>query len=110
MAFRLGLAKVLVPFVFVFSPSLLLVAKGFTWADFAITFTGCVLGIVALAAALSGYLMTVMNRWERTLCTIGALCLIAPGLKISLLGVALMLPVLIHQWTMSPSRKGATLA
>ena len=30
MAFRLGLAKALVPFVFVFSPSLLLVAKGFT--------------------------------------------------------------------------------
>jgi TRAP-type uncharacterized transport system fused permease subunit len=57
-----------------------------------------VLGIVALAAALSGYLMTVMKRWERALCTIGALCLIAPGLKISLLGVALMLPVLIYQW------------
>jgi TRAP-type uncharacterized transport system fused permease subunit len=54
MAFRLGLAKALVPFVFVFSPSLLLVAKGFTWADFAVTFIGCVLGIVALAAALSG--------------------------------------------------------
>ena len=98
MAFRLGLAKVLVPFVFVFSPSLLLVAKGFTWADFAITFTGCVLGIVALAAALSGYLMTVMKGWERALCAIGALCLIAPGLKISLLGLVLMLPVLIHQW------------
>ena len=98
MAFRLGLAKVLVPFVFVFSPSLLLVAKGFTWADFAITFTGCVLGIVALAAALSGYLMTVMKRWERALCAIGALCLIAPGLKISLLGVAIMIPVLVHQW------------
>jgi TRAP-type uncharacterized transport system fused permease subunit len=30
MAFRLGLAKALVPFVFVFSPSLLIVAKGFT--------------------------------------------------------------------------------
>ena len=110
MAFRLGLAKVLVPFVFVFSPSLLLVARGFTWADFAITFTGCVLGIVALAAALSGYLMTVMNRWERALCAIGALCLIAPGLKISLLGVALMLPVLIHQWTRSRSPKNTPFA
>jgi TRAP transporter 4TM/12TM fusion protein len=110
MAFRLGLAKVLVPFVFVFSPSLLLVAKGFTWADFAITFTGCVLGIVALAAALSGYMMTLMKGWERALCAIGALCLIAPGLKISLLGVAFMLPVLIHQWTMSKSRNGAAIA
>ena len=101
MAFRLGLAKVLVPFVFVFSPSLLLVAKGFTWADFAVTFIGCVLGIVALAAALSGYLLAEMKRWERALCAIGALCLIAPGLKISLLGLALMLPVLVSQWTVS---------
>ncbi|PUE62723.1 C4-dicarboxylate ABC transporter permease [Limnohabitans sp. 2KL-17] len=101
MAFRLGLAKVLVPFVFVFSPSLLLVAKGFTWADFAVTFIGCVLGIVALAAALSGYLMAEMKRWERALCAIGALCLIAPGLKISLLGLVLMLPVLVSQWTVS---------
>ncbi|PUE48993.1 C4-dicarboxylate ABC transporter permease [Limnohabitans sp. 2KL-1] len=99
MAFRLGLAKALVPFVFVFSPSLLLVAKGFNWGDFAVTFTGCILGIVALAAALSGYMLTEMKRWERVLCTAGALCLIAPGLKISLLGVALMLPVLIQQWT-----------
>ena len=98
MAFRLGLAKVLVPFVFVFSPSLLLVAKGFTWAEFAVTFTGCVLGIVALAAALSGYMLTLMKGWERALCTIGALCLIAPGLKISLLGLVLMLPVLVRQW------------
>lgn len=106
MAFRLGLAKALVPFVFVFSPSLLLVAKGFTWADFAVTFIGCVFGIVALAAALSGYLMAEMKRWERVLCTVGALCLIAPGLKISLLGLLLMLPVLIHQWTTRRSLKG----
>ena len=48
-AFRLGLAKALVPFVFVFSPSLLLVAKGFTLGAFAVTFIGCVLGIVALS-------------------------------------------------------------
>ena len=30
-AFRLGLAKALVPFVFVYSPAMLLVTKGFTW-------------------------------------------------------------------------------
>ena len=100
MAFRLGLAKALVPFVFVFSPSLLLVAKGFNGVDFAITFVGCILGIMALAAALSGYLMAEMKRWERIFCAVGALCLIAPGLKISLLGIALMVPVVLHQWQM----------
>ena len=40
-AFRLGLAKALVPFVFVYSPSMLLVTKGFTWAEFWETTIGC---------------------------------------------------------------------
>ena len=97
MAFRLGLAKALVPFVFVFSPSLLLVAKGFNWPEFVVTFSGCVVGIVVLAAALSGYLLAEMKRWERGLCTLSAMCLIAPGLKISLLGLVLLLPALVSQ-------------
>ncbi|HPT56781.1 MAG TPA: TRAP transporter permease, partial [Casimicrobium sp.] len=56
-AFRLGLGKALVPFVFVFSPSLLLVTKGFTWSAFAVVFTACILSILLLAAALSRYLL-----------------------------------------------------
>jgi TRAP transporter 4TM/12TM fusion protein len=79
MAFRLGLAKALVPFVFVFSPSLLLVAKGFTWYDFTVTFVGCIVGIVLLAAALSKYLLVEMKRWEQALCGLGAVLLVAPG-------------------------------
>ena len=96
-AFRLGLAKALVPFVFVFSPSLLLVAKGFTLDAFAVTFVGCVLGIVALAAALSGFFLVAMRRWEQALCLAAALLLIAPGLTVSLIGAALVLPVLLRQ-------------
>ncbi|MGC1175506.1 TRAP transporter permease [Polaromonas sp.] len=98
-AFRLGLAKVLVPFVFVFSPSLLLVAKGFTWYDFAVTFTGCVLGITVLAAALSRFALVEMSRWEQALCVLAALLLIAPGLTPTLLGAALCVPMLLRQIT-----------
>ena len=96
-AFRLGLAKALVPFVFVFSPSLLLVAKGFTWHDFAITFAGCIFGITVLAAALSGFMLAEMRRWERLLCTVAAILLIWPGLWVTLAGIALVLPVLVRQ-------------
>jgi len=98
-AFRLGLAKVLVPFVFVFSPSLLLVAKGFTWYDFSVTFIGCVLGITVLAAALSKFALVEMKRWEQALCLLAALLLIAPGLTPTLLGAALCLPMLLRQIT-----------
>jgi TRAP transporter 4TM/12TM fusion protein len=97
MAFRLGMAKALVPFVFVFSPSLLLVTKGFTWTDFAITFTGCVLGITVLAAALSRFMLVEMRRWEQLVCVAAALLLIAPGLWVTLAGATLVVPVLLRQ-------------
>jgi TRAP transporter 4TM/12TM fusion protein len=93
-AFRLGMAKVLVPFVFVFSPSLLIVAKGFTVEDFTITFVGCMLGITLLAAALSRFFVVEMTRAEQALCVIGALLMIAPGLTPTLVGLALALPML----------------
>jgi TRAP transporter 4TM/12TM fusion protein len=96
-AFRLGMAKVLVPFVFVFSPSLLLVAQGFTWYDFSVTFIGCILGIVVLAAALSRFFLVELKRWEQLLCVVAALLLIAPGLIVTLIGAALVVPVLVRQ-------------
>jgi TRAP transporter 4TM/12TM fusion protein len=96
-AFRLGMAKALVPFVFVFSPSLLVVAKGFTTYDFVVTFVGCVLGIVVLAAALSRFFLVEMKRWEQLLCVAAALLLIAPGLVVTLVGIALATPVFLRQ-------------
>jgi TRAP transporter 4TM/12TM fusion protein len=108
-AFRLGLAKVLVPFVFVFSPSLLLVAKGFNWPDFVITFFGCITGITLLAAALSKFMLVEMRGFERALCLLAALLLIAPGLWPTLAGVVLALPVLVRQLAAS-RRAGAAAA
>lgn len=96
-AFRLGLAKALVPFVFVFSPALLIVTKGFTLYDFSVTFVGCVLGITLLAAALSKFFLVEMTRAEQLLCVAGALLMIAPGLTPTLVGVALAMPMLMRQ-------------
>ena len=97
MAFRLGLAKALVPFVFVFSPSLLIVAKGFTLQAFVITFVTCIVGIVMLAAALSRYFLVEMKAWERYSCFAGAICLIAPNMTSAAVGAALVLPMLVRQ-------------
>ncbi|MEQ1405367.1 TRAP transporter permease [Neorhizobium sp. Rsf11] len=97
-AFRLGLGKVLVPFVFVFSPSLLLVTANFTWSNFLIAFIGCVLGITCLASALSGWLLVRTAAWERLLLVIAAVLLVVPELMSSLIGLALIVPVLLHQF------------
>jgi TRAP transporter 4TM/12TM fusion protein len=100
-AFRLGLAKALVPFVFVFSPSLLLVAKGFTWESFIITFTGCVMGITLMAAALSKFFMVEMKRWEQLSCLFAALLMIAPSLTATLVGVVMVIPMMVNQFRLA---------
>ncbi|HMN77665.1 MAG TPA: TRAP transporter permease [Burkholderiaceae bacterium] len=95
-AFRLGLGKVLVPFVFVFSPSLLLVTQGFNWPDFATAFVGCVLGITILGAAFSRWLLIEMTAWEQGLCVVASLLMIVPGFTSMLFGLALIAPMLLR--------------
>ncbi|MBV2157923.1 TRAP transporter permease [Achromobacter denitrificans] len=96
-AFRLGITKLIVPFVFVFSPSLLISVQGFTWYDFFVTLFGCMVGLVLLSAAFSRYMLVGMKRWERWLCTIGALLTILPGLTSGLIGLAICIPVFMRQ-------------
>jgi TRAP transporter 4TM/12TM fusion protein len=98
-AFRLGLGKALVPFVFVFSPSLLLVTKDFTWSNFVLAFIGCALGIMFLGAALSRFMLVRTKPWENVLLVLGAVLLVAPELYSTLIGFALVAPVLVRQWT-----------
>jgi TRAP-type uncharacterized transport system fused permease subunit len=95
-AFRLGLGKALVPFVFVFAPSLLLVAPGFSWSQFANAFFGCVAGITFLAAALSSYLLVKMRTWERWVCAAAAVLMVAPSLTGTLIGLAMVTPVMLR--------------
>ena len=96
-AFRLGLGKALVPFVFVFAPSMLLVANGFSWYEFIVAFAGCVLGITFLSAALSDYFLAKMQTWERWVCAAAGFLMVAPGLASTLIGVAMVVPVLLRQ-------------
>ncbi|WLV04738.1 TRAP transporter permease [Brucella abortus] len=95
-AFRLGLGKVLVPFVFVFSPSLLLVTSNFNWPDFFIAFFGCVIGITALGAALSGFFLVRTKIWENVLLIFAAMLLVAPEIYSSIVGLILLLPVVVR--------------
>jgi TRAP transporter 4TM/12TM fusion protein len=97
-AFMLGISKLLVPFVFIFSPSLLLVLKGFTWEEFFITLSGAIVGLVFLSAAFSGYFLTHMKAWERWTFALAALLFIAPGWQSGLAGLAVALPAVLAQF------------
>lgn len=92
-AFRLGIAKALVPFVFVYSPALLLVADGFTWAAFTITLAGAMMGIAALGIAFSGYFVAPLSKPERYWVALVSLFFIAPGISTFAVGLVLLAPI-----------------
>lgn len=97
-AFRLGIAKALVPFVFVYSPALLLVADGFTWAAFTITLIGAMMGIASMGAAFAGYIITPLKKSERWWIALVSFLFIAPGLITMGIGLILISPILVIQF------------
>ncbi len=96
-AFRLGLGKALVPFVFVYGPAMLIVTPDFTWPSFLLVTGGAIAGILCLSAAFAGYALTEMRAWERWLIGIASLPIIAPDFKTTLIGLALASPVALSQ-------------
>lgn len=100
-AFRLGSAKALVPFVFVTSPAMLLVTKDFTWFAFWETTLGCIVGIVMLAASLTGYGRAPIVGAERMMLLVASIMVIMPSRTATLIGLALAAPVVVRQFMAS---------
>lgn len=96
-AFRLGMGKALVPFVFVFSPSMLLVTEGFTWSEFFLATLGAMAGIWMLSSVFAGWLFAPLRGYERLLLAISALLLVVPSLWPTIIGILLVLPAVIRQ-------------
>lgn len=96
-AFRLGIAKALVPFVFVYSPALLIVVEGFTWYSFFVTLIGAMLGIATLGTAFAGYLFTHMSMAQRWWFALVSFLFIAPGLVTMAIGLVLLAPMIFLQ-------------
>ena len=95
-AFRLSMGKALVPFVFVFSPSMLIMVQDFSLYDFLLSTYGCVLGITALSAAFSDYLADRLWWWERVLLSFAAILLVAPELTTTVVGTLIFLPIALR--------------
>jgi TRAP transporter 4TM/12TM fusion protein len=86
VAMRLGIAAFLAPFVFVYSPALLLGAGG-PMETIVVTVT-MIFGVWALAAAVEGWLFVRASTYVRILLAAGAITLVVPGLVTDVVGVA----------------------
>lgn len=90
---KLALSAFILPFIFVLDPSLLLIDATIGHA-IGICLTAF-LGILALAAALEGYLMRLLQLWQRIVLACAALVLIIPGMATDLVGAALFAFILV---------------
>ena len=96
-AFRLGLGKALVPFVFVFSPSLLIMAQTSRGPSSSSRSSAACSASPCSPAALSNFMLTRMQAWERIVCVIAAILMIAPEIVSTLVGIGIVVPVVLRQ-------------
>ena len=109
-AFTLGIGKLLVPMVFVYSPAMLIVLpEYFTWAAFLETSLTCALGVAMMATCVSAYFIAPMPTVFRFLIGIAALFMVAPGATSDMYALVLALPVLVQQ-VMAYRRERETVA
>jgi TRAP transporter 4TM/12TM fusion protein len=96
-ACRIGLAAFIIPYMFVFNPSLLMVGSviSIIW----VTLTASA-GVFMLSCSTIGWLVTLMTNWERVLLFIAAILLIEGRVATDIAAVLLLAPVLFRQISM----------
>lgn len=106
---RLGVLGYLVPFLFVFSPALLL--RGTLW-EILFSVVTAALGAWALGMALEGYFMQKLSVPQRVLIGLGGLGLLIPiggGLQFGWLanglGAVLTLPLVLWEWQKAQTQR-----
>lgn len=96
-AMKLAIAGFIIPFIFIYSPDLLLtnVEK---WSSFIWTFITAIIGVFSLAAASEGYMYANLNIFKRILLFISAISLIYPGFYSDVIGIIILSCIALFQY------------
>ncbi len=97
-AFRLSMGKALVPFAFVYTPSLLLI--NFSWSAFVVALVSITVAIVGLGAAYTGYVNRPIGKAVFVLLNLLSLSLVFANPVLSAIGVPIVLALVA--WHMRP--------
>ena len=97
-AFRLGMAKATVPFVFAYAPVMLIMVDDFTIGAFLFTTITCAIGVLFLGIGLTGYAFTHMGLVSQGVLVIASLLMISPSVVMTAAGAVIAAPVLGLNW------------
>lgn len=96
---KLSLAGFIVPYMFIYSPALLLIDT--TWpVALRVTITA-IIGVCMIGMATEGYMFTRMHNALRAICLAGALLLITANVYQDLMGIAILVAILAIQKVLS---------
>jgi len=84
IAFRLALVGFIVPFLFAYSPTLLLVGK---WWEVLLSVVTACIGVYLLAITGEGFFLKPLRWFERIIAGVGAICLIVPSVVLIIPGI-----------------------
>jgi TRAP transporter 4TM/12TM fusion protein len=93
---RFAIAGFIIPYMFVYGPAMVLVGSP---ADITLAIITGLLGTLALAAGVQGWLLKRAAWGERVILIIGALLLIKPGWITDLIGLGLLIIIAAFQYT-----------
>lgn len=94
-AAKLAIAAFIVPYIFVMSPVLLMIDAHLLQVLFAVL--TAVVGMIGIAAAVSGYLVTQGRFYDRIMLFVGGLLMISPGLYTDFIGLIIMVSAYLVQ-------------
>ncbi len=92
-ASKLAIAAFLIPYMFSLNPAMLLIDTNVP--EFIVIIITSVVGMFAIAAALEGYMLTVMNVPMRVIVCVAGLMLLYPGIVTDIIGVAVVAVVFV---------------
>ena len=101
-ATKLAIAAFIIPYVFCFSPQMLLIDSNVS--EVALIYVTSLVGIFGVAAALEGYLFTDMGIIDRILLVVGGLMMITPGLMTDAIGLGLIAAGFVLQLMMKKNK------
>ncbi len=96
-ATRLAITAFIVPYIFAFSPEMLIIGADKPWYEIVLLVITAVIGIFMISAGMEGYMMKNMPWWQRIMALAGGLCMVIPGIATDAVGVALIVVLLILQ-------------
>lgn len=93
-AFRIGIAAYIVPYMFLYNPSLLMVGNLSTAI---LPLISAIIGVICIAITVQGRLYTVISILERLLFFAAAFILIIPNIIGNIIGILIFIPLVIKQ-------------